>query len=294
MSKLFIICGPTATGKTKLAIALARIFHGELVNADSRQVYKGLDALTGKDRSEDVSIRLYDVIDGSQEFSVAHFVRLARVAIDDIHKRGKLPIVVGGTGFYLKALTTSIDTLTVPPDWELRKTLHSMPIEELQQRLRKVDQDRWGGMNDSDRKNPRRLIRAIEVAATNKAVVEQGQSLQQGLSLNNNVLWIGLTTKQEILKKRIATRVAQRFEEALTEVRERLPPILGVTPLLSYKRGEITKEDALHRWTQLEYQYAKRQRLWFRKEKKIHWFDVEHIDYQHEIEELIREWYTKP
>lgn len=290
--KLLIICGPTATGKTALAIKAAKAFGGELINADSRQVYKGLNALTGKDRSPSVPIHLYDVVSPDEEFSVAHFVRLAQTAIDDVHKRTKLPIVVGGTGFYLRALTTSIATLAVAPNSELRKILSSMPIEELQQRLQNVDQDRWDGMNDSDRKNPRRLIRAIEVAATNKAVVEQGQSLLQGLSLNNNVLWIGLTTKQEILKKRIATRVAQRFEEALTEVREGLPPILGVTPLLSYKRGEITKEDALHRWTQLEYQYAKRQMTWFKKQQDIHWFDVQHAGYPRDVEELVREWYT--
>lgn len=290
--KLLIICGPTATGKTALAIKFARIFDGELINADSRQVYHDLDALTGKDRSQDIPIHLYDIVSPDQEFSAMHFARLAQTAIDDVHKRTKLPIVVGGTGFYLRALTTSIDTLGVAPNSGLRKTLSSMPVEKLQQRLQNVDQDRWEQMNDSDRKNPRRLIRAIEVAAIHKAVVEQRQSLLQGLSLNNNTLWVGLTTKQEVLKERIATRVAQRFEEALTEVREGLPPILGVTPLLSYKRGEITKEDALHRWTQLEYRYAKRQITWFKKQQDIHWFDVTIPSYAQKVETLVRSWYT--
>ncbi|MEK7129379.1 MAG: tRNA (adenosine(37)-N6)-dimethylallyltransferase MiaA [Patescibacteria group bacterium] len=286
MNKIFIVCGPTATGKTKLALELAKKFNGELVSADSRQVYKGLDALTGKDRSEDIPIRLYDVVDVGQEFSVAHFVRLAQIAIGDIYKRVRLPIIVGGTGFYLQALTTSIDTLTVPPNWELRKTLSSMPIEELQQRLQKVNQDRWDGMNDSDRKNSRRLIRAIEVALFTKQRSPSGRQY--------DALWIGLTAPQAVLKERIARRISERFGKAVTEARKGLPPILGSDPLLLYKAGKITKQEAVDKWLQAEYQYAKRQRLWFRKQKEIHWFDVQHTDYHRDVEELVREWYTKP
>lgn len=285
MHKLLIICGPTATGKTGLAIKVAKAFGGELLNADSRQVYKGLDALTGKDRSPSVPIHLYDVVSPDHEFSVAHFVRLAQTAIDDVHKRTKLPIVVGGTGFYLRALTTSIDTLAVAPNPELRKTLSSMPIEELQQRLENVDQDRWGGMNDSDRKNPRRLIRAIEVAQSKRQRPQATPRYDQ--------LWIGLTAAPAVLKERIAQRVAERFDKAVTEVREGLPPILGTAPLLSFKRGKRSKEETLKQWLQAEYPYAKRQMTWFKKQKEIHWFDVQHTDYHRDVEELVREWYTK-
>lgn len=274
--KLLIICGPTATGKTKLAISLAKTFHGEIVNADSRQVYRGLDALTGKDRSEEVPIWLYDVAD--QEFSVAHFVRLAHSAIESIAKKGKLPIVVGGTGFYLRALTESIDTISIPPNWPLREQLALLSVRELQ---KLVKRERLKKMNESDRKNPRRLIRAIEVA---------GNTSSQRVP-KYDALWIGLTAPLSILKRRIAERITGRFDTAVGEVCEGLPPILGARALLSFNRGEITKEESLIKWTQEEYQYARRQITWFKKEKQIHWFDVS-MKYTHKVVAFVREWYT--
>ncbi len=284
MKKILIICGPTGTGKTKLAIELAKLMDGELINADSRQVYVGLDALTGKDRSKEARIWLYDVHLPDQEFSALHFIRLAQQAIDDIHKRGKLPIVVGGTGFYLRALTTSIDTIAVPPNPILRKTLYAKSREALGRQLQHVDRQRWRAMNDSDRKNPRRLIRAIEVAMSEPHIPSMRTSY--------DVFWVGLTASLAVLKGRIARRVSGRFDKAATEVRDGLPPILGADPLLSFLRDEITKEEALKDWAQGEYRYAKRQMTWFRKEKAIHWFDAQNTDYQKEVEVLVRGWYT--
>ena len=284
MKKILIICGPTGTGKTRLAIRLAKEMDGELINADSRQVYDGLDALTGKERSNEARIWLYDVVRPDQEFSVHHFVQLAKAAIDDIHKRGKLPIVVGGTGFYLRALTTSIDTIAVPPNAVLRKTLYAKSREALERQLQRVDRRRWGTMNESDRKNPRRLIRAIEVALTEPHV--------PSMNPNYDALWVGLTASLAVLKERIARRVSGRFDKAIGEVREGLPPILGVDPLLSYTHGEIKKEEALKDWAQGEYRYAKRQMTWFRKEKAIHWFDAQNTDFKKEVEVLVRGWYT--
>lgn len=285
MQKMLIICGPTATGKTSLAISLAKTFHGELINADSRQVYKGLDALTGKDRSKEVPIWLYDIALTNEEFTVAHFVRLARQAIDDMYKRAILSIVVGGTGFYLRALTTSIDTIAVPPNPLLRKTLYAKSIEMLERQLQRIDGRRWGALNESDRKNPRRLIRAIEVAFDAQHIVQD--------TPNYDTLWIGLTAPLPILKQRIRERVAQRFDKAMTEVRNGLPPILGAEPLLSFTRGESTKEETLQKWAQAEYQYAKRQMTWFRKEKGIHWFDVSDPHIEQRIIDLVQSWYTR-
>ncbi|MBI3343248.1 tRNA (adenosine(37)-N6)-dimethylallyltransferase MiaA [Candidatus Gottesmanbacteria bacterium] len=284
MNKLLIICGPTATGKTNLALALAKKLDGELVNADSRQIYKGLDALTGKDRSDEVPIWLYDVVGVQQEFSVAHFITLARHAIDDIGTRGKLPIVVGGTGFYLRALTTSIDTIAVPPNRELRDRLGTLSIKTLGQRLQRADSRRWRMLNASDRKNPRRLIRAIEVATSAKYVPQARPSY--------DTLWIGLASSVHVLKERIAVRIAERFDKAASEVRDGLPPILGVSPLLSFTRGESTKEETLRKWVQAEFQYSKRQLTWFRKDKDIHWFDRENPNYRREVEAIVRGWYT--
>lgn len=283
MNKLLIICGPTGTGKTKLAIGLAKKFNGELVNADSRQVYKGLDALTGKDRSDEVPIWLYDVVEPTEEFSAAHFVRLARPVIEDLYKRGKLPIVVGGTGFYLRALTDKIDTLLIPPNKKLRDRLVDASIDQLQKKLRRADPGKWKRMNESDRKNPRRLVRAIEVAAV--AAVPNAKPKQ-------DVLWIGLSLARVILKDRIGNRVLQRFDQATKEVKEGLPPILGAGPLLDYVRGQTSKEQAIAQWIQFEYAYAKRQMTWFAKESSIQWFDISVAGFEGKVEALVREWYT--
>lgn len=284
MNKLLIVCGPTATGKTALAIKLAKSFDGELVNADSRQVYKGLDALTGKDRSDDVPVWLYDVVQPGSEFSVAHFVRLAQSAIGDIHKRKKLSILVGGTGFYLQALTTAIDFLAVLPNPALRKAFHAASLESLQQELQRVDPGRWKRMNESDQKNPRRLIRAIEVA--------QSTTYTPPAPPHYDVLWIGLAVPLPILEQRIRKRVAERFDKAASEVRDGLPPILGVASLLSFSRGQSTKEEALATWARAEYQYARRQMTWFKKQKEIQWFDVSDTRYSEAVAACVTAWYT--
>lgn len=284
MNKILIVSGPTATGKTKLAIELAEKFNGELVNADSRQVYRGLDALTGKDRSTEAPIHLYDIVDPEEEYSVARFVKSADVVVENIQKRGKLPIVVGGTGFYLRALTRNIDTIFFPPNQNLRKRLAVMSVDELQSELQRTDPAKWNQMNRSDQYNPRRLVRAIEVAAVSGSTPQQVKS--------SDVLWIGLTSELPELKNRIDQRVGERFEKALLEVRDGLPPILGAGPLLLYKRGLISREDALTRWAQAEYQYAKRQLTWFRKEKDIVWFDIIKKDFTQKVEECVAGWYT--
>lgn len=281
MKKVLIICGPTGTGKTKLAIELAKAMGGELINADSRQIYKGLDALTGKDRSEEIRIWLYDVVSTDEASTVSHFVKLAHHAIFDIHKRGKLPIVVGGTGFYIRALTQPFETIAIPPNWPQRKHLETLSLDALQ---KLVDPKRLARMNESDSKNPRRLMRAIEVAVSAQHIVQPIPSY--------DALWVGLTVSLAVLKERISERVSGRFEKAVTEVRDGLPPILGADPLLSFVHGESTKEEAIEGWVQAEYQYAKRQMTWFRKEKDIHWFDVENPIYQHEVESFATEWYT--
>lgn len=284
MQKLLIICGPTATGKTKLALHLAKKLNGELVNADSRQVYKGLDALTGKDRSKEIPIHLYDIVEPGGDFSAAHFVRLAQPAIKDIRKRGKLPIAVGGTGFYLRALTQDVETLYIPPNKKVRKRLSAASVEELQEELQCVDLDKWNAMNPSDQKNPRRLIRAIEVVAAAKRAPRSTPRF--------DVLWVGLSSPLPLLKKRIARSVAQRFEKAVKEVRQDLPPILGVSALTAFSEGKATKEEAIDIWANDEYKYAKRQLTWFWKEKAINWFDICSPSFEGQVEAVVQEWYT--
>ena len=154
--KVLVVCGPTGVGKTSLALRLAKKFDGEIISADSRQVYKEMDIGTGKDHPEEMKIHLIDVVIPNQEFSVAQYVDLAWKAIKDIWKREKLPIIVGGTGFYIKGLIDGIETLGVPPDWKLRKKLSNLDIKKLREILEKTCPERMRGMNESDRNNPRR------------------------------------------------------------------------------------------------------------------------------------------
>ncbi len=194
-NQLLIICGPTAIGKTNLAIKLAKALNGELVSADSKQVYKGMDIGTGKDLPkssklqfpssnlrlknfqigyyslDSIPVWLLDIVNPDYRFSVADYVECAHRVMADIHLRGKLPIMVGGTGFYIKGVVDGIETLGVEPDWDLRQKFNYLGVEELQEKLRKLDPTRLKAMNESDRNNPRRLIRAIEISKSfdNKA-----------------------------------------------------------------------------------------------------------------------------
>ena len=267
MNKLLVICGPTATGKTALAATLAKKFNGELLSADSRQVYRGMDICTGKDRP-DVPIWLYDVVNPDEEFRVSQCVKLARVAIFDIQKRNKLPIVVGGTGLYIKALINPFDTIDVPPNMRLRKKLQTMSVRELQTVTVR------GNMNQSDWNNPRRLIRKIEIASSPKTGL-RGESLKAF-----DYLMIGLTAPLPILYRRIDKRFAGRMRAGLA----------GETAsLLARFRRDLPSMSAIGL---NEHAYARRQLTWFKKQKGIHWFDVTDRQMSNKVAALVGAWYT--
>ena len=199
MNKLLVICGPTATGKTALAAKVAKQFNGELISADSRQVYRGNDLETNKERP-DVPIWLYDVADKGEEFSVAHWVKLARVAANDIRRRGKLPIVVGGSGLYIHAFIHPFETVDIPPDENFRK--RGFTLQELQHMISR------GSMNESDWNNPRRLIRKIEIA---KSIVKKHRFSPY------DALIIGLTAPLPVLYKRIDDHVQERIHAGMNK-----------------------------------------------------------------------------
>ncbi|MBI5356461.1 hypothetical protein HZB78_02510 [Candidatus Collierbacteria bacterium] len=172
MNKILIISGPTAAGKTQLAFRLAKQFDGELISADSRQVYRGMDIGTGKEfpvqvKTQNSKLKIfgYDLVNPDEEWSAAHFVKLADKLIPEIQSRGRLPIIVGGTGLYIANLLNPPETLNIPPDRKLRAELEKPAVAELQDRLKKINQKRFEKMNESDRSNPRRLIRAIEICS---------------------------------------------------------------------------------------------------------------------------------
>lgn len=297
MNKLLIICGPTATGKTALAVTLAKKFNGELVSADSRQVYRGMDIGTGKD-SEDlqgVPIHMYDVVHPHESFNISLYQEKANACILDILKRKKLPIVVGGSGLYIQSLLHSATT-SVEPNEKLRKKLESYTKEELQKKLQTVGKEYWDMMNSSDRENPRRLIRKIEIATGVKKEPVQKNNVY-------DVLKIGLTTDNEALYARIDARVEKRVLQGMVQEIQtltdkgypwNLPSMsgLGYRQWKTFFEGTETKEAVIQKWKFDEHGYARRQMTWFRKDKQIHWFDCRSEGVASKIESLVATWYT--
>ena len=262
--KLVIICGPTATGKTDLAARLAKKFSGSIISADSRQVYKGMDIVTGKDRPKGVKIWGYDLVKPDEEFSVAHFVKLARPKIAQIQKQGKLPIVVGGTGFWLKALVKPPATINIKPNSQLRKKLEKLSTTQLRRQLEKLDPARASSMNQSDKNNPRRLIRAIEVAKTGKS---------GGRATGYEAIWIGLKAPLKVLDQRIEERVKKRIKAGAIKEWERLRRRFEVT-LSSMSAIGYRELPDIDKWVRAEKQYARRQLTWFKKNKAIKWYTI--------------------
>jgi len=265
MGKILIVCGPTATGKTALASQLAKKFDGELISADSRQVYRGMDVVTGKDRP-DVPIWLYDVVNPDEEFSVSHWIKLARRAINDISKRGKLPIIVGGTGLYIHALLHPLETITIPPDRALREQLQEQSVKELQQMLTR------GSMNNSDWNNPRRLIRKIEIARSKKIMQQDSDQYEP--------LIIGLTAPISFIDKRIDSRLEERKKEGLDK---------EVAGLLARYNRNLPSMSAIGL---NEHAYARRQMTWFKKMSSVHWFDISKSSWESDVTAKVSAWYT--
>lgn len=282
MNKILIICGPTATGKTKLAAKLAKKFNGVLISADSRQVYQDMDIVTGKVRPQGVKIYGYDLVKPDENFSVAHFVKFAQPLIGEFLSKNQLPIIVGGTGLYLNALANPFETLNLPPNQALRKKLTKKTIGQLQKALIKLAPARFHQMNHSDQLNPRRLIRAIEVSPFFK-----NQTHQENL----DIFWLGLTAPKAILDQRIKDNIQQRLKAGagweINRLRSQYDSHLPSMSAIGYQQFP----DIDH-WIQAEQQYARRQLTWFKVNSAIHWVDITQ-SYLVKVVKLIKTWYTK-
>lgn len=302
MKKLLVILGPTATGKTSLAVKLAKKFNGEIISADSRQVYQGMDIVTGKDKEkyDDIPVWGIDVVGPDKEFSAAHWLKLAGEKMRKIWSKGKLVIVVGGTGFWIKNLLQPPASLGIVPDFKLRRQLAKLSLTQLQEMLRKKDQSRFAKMNQSDKNNPRRLIRAIEIAKQS----QNNKTFQPTKDLKvKDCLIVGLKADYKFLYQRIDQRVDQRVRQgAFTETKKLLQKGynlslasmsgLGYKELLAFLKAEKTKKEAIQSWKYSEHAYARRQMTFFKKMKGIKWFDISQLQWQKNVVKLIKTWYS--
>lgn len=287
---LLAIVGPTATGKTALAVELAREFKGEIISADSRQVYCGMDIGTGKDlsvlNSSNINYHLIDIKKPSESFSVAEYQKLALEAIEDIWKRGKLPILVGGTGLYVQAIIDDYQLNQIEPDLNLRKKLEQKTILELFNEIQKLNPKFAQKINPSDSKNKRRLIRYIEILQKNNLFYDQIK-----IKKNNKIksLIFGLKIEKEILKKRIYKRLIERLEkEAMVQEVENLYKNglsweklesfgLEYRFIAFYLQHKISYNEMVEKLNIAICQFTKRQMTWLRRwekqEQKIYWLE---------------------
>ena len=313
MEKLLIVCGPTATGKTGLALALARSLDGEIISADSRQVYQRMDIGTGKDLPPKAKkrgrcylingIRVwgYDLVGPKEDFSVANYVRFARRAIEDIKRRMKLPILVGGTGLYIQAVVDGIPTALVPKNEDLRKNLMERNPEELFEILAQQDPIKAASLNASDKRNPRRLIRAVEIAQWR---LNSGGGFSQTPTLTNYpTLFIGLTAPKEALFKKIDMRVESRVDAGIEkEIKKLLSggiswddqamTSLGYRQWRGFFEGTKDRNETISAWKKEEKKYAKRQITWFKRDRRIKWFDISKPNWADNVEKLAKIWYS--
>lgn len=298
LSKIVFVLGPTASGKTDLAIDLAKKFNGEIINADSRQIYKKMNIGTAKpdnEASENSSIfivdgvvhHLMDIVNPDEEFTLAHFKSLAIDTINNILKRGKLPIVAGGTGLYLWSIIDNLDIPKVAPNLNLRKKLEAKSLSELVKQLQKLDLET---AEKIDLKNQRRVVRALEI------VLDTGESFsEKQLPPIFDVLQIGILIDREKLIERINSRVDIQIDRGLTEevvglskkYSWNLPAMssIGYKQIGYYIRDEIKLSDAIELIKRDTRRYAKRQMSWFRRDKRIKW-----IESKTEAEELVAEY----
>jgi tRNA dimethylallyltransferase len=288
--KLIVILGPTASGKSDLAVELAKLFNGEIISADSRQVYKGMDLGTGKITKKEmkgVRHHLLDVCSPKKVFTVAEYKKLADKAIKDILKRGKLPIICGGTGFYIDAVILGTEFPKVLANPKLRQELGVMSHEELLKMLKKLDPER---AENVDIKNKVRLVRAIEIATALGKVPPTKNAIVY------DSICIGIKWPKEELNKRIYTRIISRIKKGMIKEIEDLHKA-GVSWKRMYSlgleyryislflQGKLTKEEMIKTLHTKTSQYAKRQMTWFKRDKKIVWVEPEKL---REAEKTIR------
>ena len=288
MNRLVAIVGPTGVGKSRLALHLAQTFNGEIVSADSRQVYRHMDIGTAKPSLEELSLvphHLLNIINPDEDFSLAQYQHLAYRAIDDIKQRHKLPLLVGGSGLYVWSVLEGWKIPSVPPDLEFRHSLEERAAkvgkDKLYQELVKVDPIAAQGI---DPRNVRRVIRALEVHRSTRTPVPQ---LRHKQAPPFKTLIIGLTADRAELYRRINSRVDEMIKQGLVEEVKKLVNMgydlnlpamsgIGYKQIGMFLKGELTLDAAIPQIKFETHRFVRHQYNWFRlKDDRIQWFNIQ-------------------
>ncbi len=311
-SRVVVILGPTSSGKSDLAVKLAQKFNGEIISVDSRQIFKDMDLGTGKVEGKWKNIKnekvfvykniphhLIDFVDPGQDYNISHFKKDCEKKILEISEKGKIPILCGGTGFWIQAVVDDVVLPKVEPDFKLRKNLQEKKPSELFEILKNLDPVRASTI---DQKNTPRLIRAIEIAKNlEKVPVIKIRRDSSSRKIKNNLvefLQIGISIDRDKLTEKIKTRLEKRIETGMIEEILDLYKKYNLSPekiqnfgiayslIPLYQEKKITKQELFDQIVQAEKNYAKRQLTWFKKDPRIFWSnDWEEIE--NEIKKFI-------
>ena len=286
MSRVIVITGPTAVGKTKLSIELAKKLNGEIINADAMQVYKGLNIGTAKvteKEKENIPHHLFDIKEVEEEYSIYNYQKDCRKVIDNILRRNKTPILVGGTGLYIKAALYDYKL----SEEKTNNTYDNLKTEEIYKELLKLDKD-----INIDKNNRRRLIRALNYYKENNTSISNNKTNK----LLYDTIFIGLTTDRKILYKKINQRVDNMIENGLLEEVKyyydkniKTKPLIngiGYKELYNYFDGLCSKEEAVEKIKQNSRHYAKRQYTFLNHQLNVVWFETDYNNFNNTIEKV--------
>ena len=298
---LIIITGPTAVGKTEISIELAKAVNGEIISADSIQVYKYMDIGSAKitpQEMQGIKHYLIDELDPRQEFNVYKFKELAVKYMEEIYKKGKIPIIVGGTGFYIQSILYDIDFTQNDNNPSYRRKLEEIAVEKgnhvLHEMLQEVDEKAAGEIHEN---NVKRVIRALEYFYQTGEQISLHNEEQRQKESNYSFAYIVLNDKREKLYQRINNRVDILIENGLVEEVKKLKSMgyerdlvsmqgIGYKEIFSYLDGELSLEEAIEKVKQDTRHFAKRQITWFKREKEVSW--VNYDEFGNKKEEILK------
>ena len=295
---LIILTGPTAVGKTEISIRLAKTVNGEIISADSMQVYKYMDVGTAKitpSKMDGVKHYLTDILDPRDEFNIVKFKTYAKEAMNEIYSKGKIPIIVGGTGFYIQALLYDVDFEDSKEDVEYRNKLEKIAITKgnnyVHEKLKDVDPESADAIHPN---NLKKVIRALEYYKETGEKISEHNKEQRQKDSPYNFSYLVLNDERENLYKRINARVDKMIDQGLIEEVKQLLDMgctkdlvsmqgLGYKEIISYLEGEVSLEDAIYTLKRDTRHFAKRQITWFKREKEVTWIDKNHLQYNEDL-----------